>query len=60
MLNGMRCGCLGAFKDASGEWLDCIEANSQGLRNLSVPLCPRCKVKARLDELTITLPKGPA
>jgi hypothetical protein len=46
--------CMYPQKDALGEWHDCIESNArQDL--VQVPLCPRCKVKARLNELTINL-----
>jgi hypothetical protein len=50
-----RMSCVSLTRNAASEWLDCMEANRQGLRNPRVPLCPRCKVKHRLYEIMIDL-----
>ena len=48
-----RMSCVSPKQNAANEWLDCIEANHQGLRDPHVSLCPRCKVKHHLYEIII-------
>lgn len=48
-----RMSCVSPKQNAASEWLDCIEANRQGLRDPRVSLCPRCKVKHHLYDIII-------
>ena len=42
-----------AFEYLPGVRLECIEANGRGLPNKSVPICPRCKIRQKLEKFTI-------